>query len=49
MSLREMFLKYSRVGDFPNMTVQETGEPGKGGRFEISVPKGLYRGDQEDT
>ena len=25
------------------MTIQETGEPGKGARFEISVPKGTFR------
>ena len=25
------------------MTIAETGEPGKGARFEIAVPKGMYR------
>ena len=25
------------------ITIRETGEPGKGARFEISVPKGAYR------
>jgi len=25
------------------MTIAETGEPGKGVRFEISVPRGYYR------
>src|SRR5208282_4398575 len=25
------------------MTLRETGEPGKGARFEIMVPKGAYR------
>ena len=25
------------------ITIHETGEPGKGARFEISVPKGMYR------
>ena len=25
------------------MTIQETGVPGKGARFEITVPKGHYR------
>jgi len=25
------------------MTIAETGEPGKGARFEITVPKGMYR------
>ena len=26
------------------LTIKETGTPGKGARFEISVPKGMYRG-----
>jgi len=26
-----------------NITIVENGEPGKGARFEISVPKGTYR------
>jgi len=25
------------------ITIRETGEPGKGARFEITVPKGGYR------
>jgi len=25
------------------MSIAETGEPGKGARFEITVPKGMYR------
>jgi hypothetical protein len=25
------------------LRIQETGEPGKGARFEIFVPKGAYR------
>jgi hypothetical protein len=25
------------------MTIAETGEPGKGARFEIAVPKGMWR------
>jgi len=25
------------------ITITETGEPGKGARFEITVPKGAYR------
>ena len=25
------------------ITIRETGEPGKGARFEIAVPKGIYR------
>jgi PAS domain S-box-containing protein len=29
--------------DITGITIQETGEPGKGARFEILVPKGKYR------
>jgi len=29
--------------DMSGMTITETGEPGKGARFEITVPKGMYR------
>jgi PAS domain S-box-containing protein len=29
--------------EISDMTIQETGEPGKGVRFEIFVPRGLYR------
>jgi len=25
------------------MTITETGSPGRGARFEIAVPKGMYR------
>jgi PAS domain S-box-containing protein len=35
--------------EISDMSIQETGEPGKGVRFEISVPKGLYRAVKEDT
>jgi PAS domain S-box-containing protein len=34
--------------EISDMTIQENGEPGKGVRFEISVPKGLYRAAGED-
>jgi len=30
------------------MTIQETGEPGKGARFEITVPNGRYRNYQNN-
>jgi len=30
------------------ITITETGEPGKGARFEIAVPKGSYRMKKED-
>jgi len=29
--------------DMSGMTITETGEPGNGARFEITVPKGMYR------
>jgi PAS domain S-box-containing protein len=29
--------------EISDMTIRETGEPGKGARFEIYVPRGLYR------
>ncbi len=29
--------------DITGITISETGEPGKGARFEITVPKGAYR------
>lgn len=35
--------------EISDMTIQETGEPGTGVRFEISVPKGLYRIGREDA
>ena len=29
--------------DITDITIKETGEPGKGARFEMAVPKGAYR------
>ena len=29
--------------DITGITIRETGEPGKGARFEMVVPKGAYR------
>ena len=29
--------------DITGITIQETGEPGKGARFEMTVPKGRWR------
>jgi signal transduction histidine kinase len=29
--------------DITGITIRETGEPGKGARFEITVPKGAFR------
>ena len=29
--------------DITGITITETGEPGKGARFEMTVPKGMYR------
>ncbi|MEI6842411.1 MAG: HAMP domain-containing sensor histidine kinase, partial [Methanomicrobiales archaeon] len=31
------------------ITIKETGEPGKGARFEITVPKGMWRMTENDT
>ena len=30
-----------------DITIQETGEPGKGARFEITVPNGMWRNTRE--
>jgi PAS domain S-box-containing protein len=35
--------------EISDMSIQETGEPGTGVRFEISVPKGLYRIGRENA
>jgi PAS domain S-box-containing protein len=37
------------VLEISDMSIRESGEPGKGARFEISVPKGLYRTGKGDT
>jgi len=29
--------------DITGITIHETGEPGKGARFEMTVPKGAWR------
>jgi signal transduction histidine kinase len=29
--------------DITGITIRETGEPGKGARFEMTVPEGAYR------
>ncbi|MEI6842396.1 MAG: ATP-binding protein, partial [Methanomicrobiales archaeon] len=29
--------------DITGITIKETGEPGKGARFEMTVPKGMWR------
>jgi len=29
--------------DIPGIIIRETGVPGKGARFKITVPKGIYR------
>jgi PAS domain S-box-containing protein len=34
--------------EISDMNIRETGEPQKGVRFEISVPRGLYRGDTKE-
>jgi signal transduction histidine kinase len=30
------------ISDITGITIKETGEPGKGARFEITVPKGAW-------
>jgi signal transduction histidine kinase len=37
-----LFLSREILG-ITNITIRENGEPGKGARFEIKVPKGAYR------
>jgi signal transduction histidine kinase len=32
-----------KIPDIPGITITETGEPGKGARFEMKVPKGMNR------
>jgi signal transduction histidine kinase len=52
---RKGFGKHSGLGLFlsqeilsiTNLTMRETGEPGKGVRFEILIPKGAYRVNPE--
>jgi PAS domain S-box-containing protein len=49
--LQRKFFKHTGFGlllsrtilDITRMTIRETGEPGKGARFEILVPKGAFR------
>jgi len=33
--------------DITGITIKETGEPGTGARFELTVPKGAWRGISE--
>jgi signal transduction histidine kinase len=35
--------------EISDMSIRENGEPGTGVRFEISVPRGLYRVGQDDA
>jgi len=41
-SIRGLFF-VREILDLTGITIRETGEPGKGARFEITVPKGMYR------
>jgi PAS domain S-box-containing protein len=41
-SVRGLFF-VREILDLTGITIRETGEPGKGARFEISVPKGTFR------
>jgi signal transduction histidine kinase len=35
--------------DITGITIRETGEPGKGARFEMTVPKGMWRIERKST
>ena len=37
------FSLHGKFSVLPGMTIKETGEAGKGARFEITVPEGAYR------
>ena len=37
-----LFLTREILG-ITGITIEETGEPGKGARFEMLIPKGMYR------
>ena len=37
------FLSVREILDISSITIRETGEPGKGTRFEIRVPGGSYQ------
>jgi len=41
-SVRSLFF-VREILDITGITIHETGEPGKGARFEMTVPKGAYR------
>ena len=41
-SMRSLFF-VREILDITGITITETGEPGKGARFEMTVPKGAWR------
>ncbi len=41
-SVRGLFF-VREILDITGITIRETGEPGKGARFEMTVPKGAYQ------
>ena len=41
-SIRGLFF-VREILDLTGITIRETEKPGKGARFEITVPKGMYR------
>jgi len=45
-SVRGLFF-VREILDITGITIKETGEPGKGARFEMTVPKGSYRNYQD--
>ena len=40
---RNSLIFVKEILDITGIGIRETGEPGKGARFEITVPKGMYR------
>ena len=45
-SVRGLFF-IREILDITGITIKETGEPGKGARFEMTVPHGSYRNYQD--
>ena len=41
------WFRFKEILSITGITIRETGEPGKGARFEMVVPKGAYRFGKE--